>query len=177
MNITSNGMSHTGKHLATMWQRRAKAYQIKMAHKHTHTYATHTLAMARSSSKSQLKFLFDLANVSDSAGSSSSGRRHDWTRTDRQHHIAAHCHHAGSSCVYVCVSEKLPASMGTHNADQMPTADEQTNRQTEGGRKGRGGGTDRRHTTVENWLQVESKQWQVYVFRVAVSPRNRKKYR
>lgn len=66
--------------------------------------------------------------------------------------------------VYVCVSvcpsptgdgtEKLPANMDAHNADQMPTAaatSRRTTRQTD--RR-----ADRRHTTVENWLQVESKQ-------------------
>lgn len=34
-------------------------------------------------------------------------------------------------CVCEGVSEKLPDSMGTHNADQMPTADEQTDRRTD----------------------------------------------
>lgn len=76
-------------------------------------------------------------------------------------HIGAHCL-CGSElsicicvcvCVFVCLSptgdgtEKLPANMDAHNADQMPTAAAAASRRT-----------DRRHTTVENWLQVESKQ-------------------
>lgn len=96
MKITSNGMSHTRKHLATMWQQ-AKAYQIKMAH----TRRTHQLAtscVARSSSKSQLKFLFDLANVSDSAGS----RRHRWTR-DRQPHWRTLSMRERALYIYMCV--------------------------------------------------------------------------
>lgn len=71
----------------------------------------------------------------------------------------AHTVYAGASSlyVYVCVclrlsptgdgTEKLPANMDAHNADQMPTAAAAASRRT-----------DRRHTTVENWLQVESKQ-------------------
>lgn len=65
-----------------------------------HTRRTHQLAtscVARSSSKSQLKFLFDLANVSDSAGS----RRHRWTRTDN--HIGAHCLCGSELSIYMCV--------------------------------------------------------------------------
>lgn len=64
------------------------------------THAAHTnlqLVVARSSSKSQLKFLFDLANVSDSAGS----RRHRWTRTDN--HIGAHCLCGSELYIYMCV--------------------------------------------------------------------------
>lgn len=73
----------------------------------------------------------------------------------------AHTVHAGASSIYICVcvcvfvclsptgdgTEKLPANMDAHNADQMPTAAAAASRRT-----------DRRHTTVENWLQVESKQ-------------------
>lgn len=76
----------------------------------------------------------------------------------------AHTVYAGASSLYiyvcacvcyvfVCLSptgdgtEKLPANMDAHNADQMPTAAAAASRRT-----------DRRHTTVENWLQVESKQ-------------------
>lgn len=120
------------------------------------THAAHTnlqLVVARSSSKSQLKFLFDLANVSDSAGS----RRHRWTR-DRQPHWRTLSMRERALymcvCVFVCLSptgdgtEKLPANMDAHNADQMPTAAAAVASRR----------TDRRHTTVENWLQVESKQ-------------------
>lgn len=104
------------------------------------THAAHTnlqLVVARSSSKSQLKFLFDLANVSDSAGS----KRHRWTRTDN--HIGAHCLCGSelSICVCVCLCvclplETAPRSCRSTWTPTMLTKCQQQQQQHQGGQTG-----------------------------------------
>lgn len=108
------------------------------------THAAHTnlqLVVARSSSKSQLKFLFDLANVSDSAGS----RRHRWTR-DRQPHWrtlsmrerALYIYVCACVCLCVCLPlETAPRSCRpTWTPTMLTKCQQQQHQQHQGGQTG-----------------------------------------